>query len=119
MSKLLFRLRHVPEDEADEVRELLAEHNIEFYETGAGNWGISMPALWIHDESRFEEARALLETYQQERTQRMREEYAELVKLGQADSMLTSFRHHPMRFIAFSLLIAAVLYLSVSSFFSF
>lgn len=119
MSKLLFRLRHVPEDEADEVRELLSQHGIEFYETGAGNWGISMPALWMHGESRFEEARALLEAYQQERAQRMREEYEELVKLGQADSMLTSFRHHPLRFIAFSLLIAAVLYLSVSSFFSF
>jgi len=119
MSKLLFRLRHVPEDEADEVRELLAGHGIEFYETGAGNWGISMPALWMPDESRFEEARALLETYQQERAQRMREEYEEMIKLGQADSMLTSFRHHPMRFIAFSVLIAAVLYLSVSSFFSF
>lgn len=119
MSKLLFRLRHVPEDEADEVRELFTRHGIEFYETGAGNWGISMPALWIPDENRFEEARVLLEAYQQERTQRMREEYEALVKLGQADSMLTSFRHHPMRFIAFSLLIAAVLYLSVSSFFSF
>ena len=119
MSKLLFRLRHVPEDEADEVRELLNEHHIEFYETGAGNWGVSMPALWIHDESRFDEARALLEVYQQERTQRMRAEYEELVRFGQADSMLTSFRQHPLRFRAFSLLIAAVLYLSVSSFFSF
>ncbi|MES2606248.1 MAG: DUF6164 family protein [Pseudomonadota bacterium] len=119
MSRLLFRLRHVPEDEADEVRELLTQHEIEFYETGAGNWGISMPALWIHDENRFDEARTLLEAYQQERTQRMREEYEELVRLGQADSMLTSFRHHPVRFIAFSVLIAAVLYLSVSSFFSF
>ncbi|MEK7259999.1 MAG: DUF6164 family protein, partial [Pseudomonadota bacterium] len=29
MSKLLFRLRHVPDDEADEVRELLAGHGIE------------------------------------------------------------------------------------------
>ena len=119
MSKLLFRLRNVPDDEADEVRELLTQHSIEFYETGAGNWGISMPALWMRDESRFEEARAVLEAYQQERTQRMRDEYEELIKLGQADSMLTSFRHHPVRFIAFSLLIAAVLYLSISSFFSF
>ena len=51
----------------------------------------------MHDESRFEEARALLEAYQQERTQRMRDEYEELIKLGQADSMLTSFRHHQLR----------------------
>ena len=45
MSKLLFRLRNVPDDEADEVRELLTQHSIEFYETGAGNWGISMPRV--------------------------------------------------------------------------
>ena len=50
---------------------------------------------------------------------RKRAEYEEPVRFGQADSMLTSFRQHPLRFIAFSLLIAAVLYLSVSSFFSF
>ena len=45
MSKLLFRLRHVPEDEAEEVRALLEQNSIEFFETFAGNWGISLPAL--------------------------------------------------------------------------
>ena len=47
MSKLLFKMRHVPEDEAQEVRELLASNKIEFFETFAGNWGVSMPALWL------------------------------------------------------------------------
>ena len=40
-------MRHVPEDEAQEVRELLASNKIEFFETFAGNWGVSMPALWL------------------------------------------------------------------------
>ena len=119
MSKLLFRLRHVPDDEAEEVRQLLTEHNIDFYETSPGNWGISMPALWVHDDDRFDEARALLEGYQQERAQRIREEYEERVRQGDAESLLTAFSSNPLRFLFYSVLIAAVLYLSISSFFSF
>lgn len=53
MSKLLFKLRGVPDDEADEIRALLAEKQIEYYETSAGNWGISLPALWLQDDSRY------------------------------------------------------------------
>lgn len=119
MSRLLFRLRHVPDDEAEEVRQLLSEHNIEYYETSAGNWGISMPALWIHEDDRFEEARALLEVYQQERAQRIREEYSERVRQGEAESLFSSFTNNPLRFVFYSGLIAAILYLSISSFFSF
>ena len=39
MATLLFRLRHVPDDEADDVRALLEENGIDFYETTPGNWG--------------------------------------------------------------------------------
>ena len=38
----LFNLRGVPEDEAEDIRQLLDEHEIEFYETSAGNWGVSL-----------------------------------------------------------------------------
>ena len=48
MSKLLFRLRNVPDDEAEEVRQLLEEHGIETYETDAGNWGISLRSYRCH-----------------------------------------------------------------------
>ncbi len=78
MAKILFRLHGVPDDEADDVRELLANHGIDFYETSAGNWGVSMPAIWLINEDQFEKARALLDTYQNERTHRMRAEYARL-----------------------------------------
>lgn len=119
MSKLLFRLRHVPDDEAEEVRELLTEHDIAFYETSPGNWGISMPALWVHDDDRFDEARSLLEVYQRERAERIRAEYEERVRQGDGESLLTAFSSNPLRFVFYSVLIAAVLYLSISSFFSF
>jgi len=47
MSKILFRLNGVSDDEAEEVRELLASNNIDFYETSPGNWGVSMPAIGL------------------------------------------------------------------------
>ena len=75
MALLLFRLRNVPDDEADEVRHLLNENSIEFYETSAGNWGISMPAIWLRNDDDYDLAFSLLHQYQLSRSQRMRAEY--------------------------------------------
>jgi len=119
MAKLLFRLRHVPDDEADDVRALLEEQGIDYYETSPGNWGISMPALWLRDESQYEHAASLLTDYQQERARRMREEYLEQCRQGEAPTLLQSFKRQPGRFLFYAGLSAAVLYLSISSFFSF
>lgn len=119
MSKLLFRLRNVPEDEVDEVLLLLEENSIEVYETGAGNWGISMPALWVNDDSQYERARELLEHYQSARSHRIRGEYDAARRTGKPESLYTSFKEQPLRFVFYSILIAAVAYLSVSVFFSF
>ena len=67
MAKLLFGLNDVPEDEAEAVRVLLEQQQLDIYETDSGKWGISVAAIWLRDESRFEEARQLIEAYQQER----------------------------------------------------
>ncbi len=119
MATLLFRLRHVPDDEADEVRALLEENGIDYYETSPGNWGISMPALWVRDDAQHAQALALLMDYQQERTRRMREEYLEQCQRGEARTLLDSLRRQPGKFVFYTGLSAAILYLSVSSFFSF
>lgn len=117
MAKLLFKLRNVPEDELDDVLALLEENRIDFYETEPGNWGISLPALWIQDDSQFDAARALIEQYQAQRALRAREEYINLVQEGQADTWLDRFRRQPLRVVAYLALIALVLYLSTSTFF--
>ena len=52
-------MRHVPEDEAREVRELLASNKIEFFETFAGNWGVSMPALWLKKNEQYKDTYSL------------------------------------------------------------
>ena len=63
----VFRLRNVPDDEAEEIRNLLKHNHIDFYETPAGNWGISMPAIWLNDDDQLERAKELIKEYQQHR----------------------------------------------------
>ncbi len=118
MSKQIFRLRNVPDDEAEEIRLLLREHGIEFYETPGGNWGISMPALWLNDdnEHQAEEAKALIEQYQEERAGRMRREYEELRQQGKHRRLRDAFRERPLEFIFYLLIAAVIIYFSTKPF---
>lgn len=111
MPKLLFRLRGVPEDEADEIRALLTEKQIEYYETPAGNWGISLPALWLQDESRYLEAKELLDAYQTARSQRIRAEYARLKQAGVHKTLKDSFLEKPFTFLGYIFIVILLLYL--------
>lgn len=114
MSKILFRLNGVSDDEAEEVRELLASNNIDFYETSPGNWGVSMPAIWLRDASQFKQARSLLDDYQQERGIRIREEYTRLKKEGKHKTFADAIRQHPVRFTVHLALAMLVIYLSIT-----
>ena len=119
MSKLVFRLRNVPIDEAQDIRELLESNDIAYFETSAGNWGISLPAIWIHESERLEFARQLIDEYQSERAKRLRREYQLSAANGEAKTVWQSFKENPPRFIAFSVVIIVVLtiYLRVFVFF--
>ena len=116
MSLILFRLRGVPDDEADEIRELLRENEIDFYETGAGNWGISMPAIWLRDNKQSKQAKQLLQAYQEERTIRMKSEYAHLKEQGENRTLIDIFREDPLRMLLYVAAVAAILYFSVMPF---
>ncbi|SDY93229.1 DUF6164 family protein [Nitrosomonas sp. Nm33] len=111
MAKILFKLRNVPDDEAEEVRELLINHHIDYYETSAGNWGVSMPALWVKDDNQFREAKELLDAYQEARSIRIREEYVRLKREGKNKTVLDSMKKNPVLFIAYILIVLALLYL--------
>ena len=113
MSRLLFKMRHVPEDEAEDIRQLLGRHNIEFFETFAGNWSISVPALWLKHDEQFETARNLIDDYQNKRTNRIRNEFHETKTMWQA------FLESPTRFCIYIAAIAIVLYISLQFFISF
>jgi len=116
MGVLLFKLRHVPDDEAREVRQLLSEHDIDFYETSAGSWGVSMPAIWLHNDSKIAEARALLDTYQQQRLQKARAEYEQLKACGEQRTVLDLIIESPLKFILLLIALLFVLYISIMPF---
>lgn len=107
----------MPDDEAFEVRELLGEHDISFYETTAGNWGISMPAIWLNDDADYKKARVLLDSYQQDRALRMRAEYESARQRGEAETQLQVFLREPGKTISLLVIIVVFLYLSMTAFF--
>jgi hypothetical protein len=116
MPILLFRLNGVPDDEADDVRALLAEHQIDWYETDAGRWGFSIAAIWLRDDARVAEARDLIADYQRARETRVRSEYETLRAEGRDETLFERFRSAPVRFVIYLVLIAAIIYLMLLPF---
>lgn len=99
MSKLLMNLRNVPEDEADDVRTMLDEHRIAFYETRPSRWGISFGGIWVKDDADFGEAKRLMAEYQSKRQQRVRQEHAAAKDAGTAETFWTVVRTEPARVV--------------------
>jgi len=116
MAAKLFKLRNVPDDEAEEIRQLLQQHEIEFYETEAGGWGVSVPAIWIRDDSRLDEASALLDDYQQQRTAQARAEYRQLKQQGSHSTVADKVRQNPVQAILLLLAALFILYVSLAPF---
>lgn len=116
MAKLLFKLNGVPEDEAQDIRDLLDEHTIDYYETPAGRWGISLAAIWLRDETQWHWANELIDAYQHQRYQHAREEYDRLRAEGRLEGWLDRLRAQPIQMLVYLLAIAAVLYISILPF---
>ena len=106
MAILVFRLNDVPIAEADAVRELLTEHGLEFYETSAGNWGFSVAGIWLKNDNDKDQARSLIDNYQQH--------------LSFATDDVESFRHvalqQPLRVVIYLAIILFILYFSIAPF---
>lgn len=114
MTTRLLNLRHVTDEEADEVRSLLQRHGIAYYETRPSRWGISAGAIWIADRDRVSEARDLMATYQAQRTLRVRAEYEAARAAGEADTFATVLRRSPLRVLGLVAGVAVILALSLS-----
>ncbi len=117
MSKLLIKLRYAPDDEIEEIRSLLQEHRIDFYETQAGPWGISAPGIWLNDEREYDRAKALLDDYQKNRFREKRAEYERLRRAGQHRTFLQNLLEKPVQVVLYTLVAGLILYLSISPFF--
>ena len=110
------KLRGVPDDERVEIYDLFDEHGIDYYETSAGNWGISMPALWLRDHDQLSLARSLLDEYQAARYQQAREEYEMKCRYGQQRGWGDLIRDNPWRFVLYMGIVAGLIYISIVPF---
>ncbi len=112
MATLIFSLRNVPFDEAEDIRQLLHAHHLEFYETSAGNWGISTPAIWLVDEHDLTTAQELIATYQQEKSATQRALYEAEKRAGKQRRIVDIFIEQPLQFIIYICFSLLILYIS-------
>ncbi|OEY66175.1 DUF6164 family protein [Marinobacter sp. X15-166B] len=112
----LMNLRHVPEDEAEEIRALLHEHQVPFYETPPSRWGISMGGFWVHDDEQARRARALLVRYQEQRVAQQRELYAQELAAGRIAGFWRRLRHRPVSTLAVCLAILVMVLVTLLPF---
>ncbi|MCB1599174.1 MAG: DUF6164 family protein [Lysobacterales bacterium] len=113
MPKLLLNLRLATDDEAAETRELLDQHNVDWYETQPGFWGISAGGIWLRDLERAAEVKALLKQYQSERLTRVRAERAQEIREGRAPTFLSELKANPGRMLMQLLAVALLIGLTV------
>lgn len=113
MAKLFFSLRDVPADEANDVRQLLTEHQIEYYETSAGHWGFSTHAIWLNNNDDFPTAAQLLTDYQRQRYQQQHEIYQREKQAGTHKKFFDVVRQQPLQLLLYFGFSAFILYISV------
>jgi hypothetical protein len=116
MAKLIFKLRSVPDDEAEDIKNLLAENKIDFYESPAGNWGISLHGLWLNDETQCIQAKQLIDEYQLKRSQRIRLETQQKINDGEIETFFQRLLNRPVQFFTILAIILFILYLSIMPF---
>ena len=116
MAKLIFKLKSVSYDEADDIKNLLTENKIDFYESPAGNWGISMHALWLNDEAQYAQAKQLIDEYQVKRSQRIRLETQQKIDHGEHETFIQRLFNKPIQFFITLAIIIFILYFSIMPF---
>ena len=100
MAKLLLNLRNVDEDESRDVGELLDHNGIDWYRTEPSPWGISFGGIWLRERDDHPRAKALMDAYQRERSQRVRAEREAGLRDGSAETFGSLFRRRPLYVVA-------------------
>ncbi len=119
MPVMLYKLNGVPDDEANELRVLLDENGIDYYETSAGNWRISMAAIWLKNKDQYQQAKDILAAYQADREESARLQFKHLKAEGKIQSFMARVLQEPVRYSLYFLVITVVLYFSIIPFFYF
>lgn len=97
MAKLLLNLRHVPDDEADDVRGFLEENRIEYYLTPPSVFGISAGGIWLRNDADQPKAKRLMAEYQRARQARVRAEVMQAKAEGTAQTFADVVREQPLQ----------------------
>jgi len=117
MSYLIFKLNSVPEDEANEVRQLLDDADIPFYETDSGRWGLGYAAIWTKEKDILESAKNLIQEYQISRYKKVSEQHHKMEQAGEKISRFEFFLTSPIRFSLLIIFAGALAYFTVIPFF--
>ncbi|MFW5825261.1 MAG: DUF6164 family protein [Marinobacter sp.] len=112
----LMNLRHVPDDEADEIRALFEQHGVQYYETPPSFWGISMGGFWAHDSDEAARAKALLRDYQDSRQRRQRQVWERALREGKGTGVWHQFLRKPVTVVAALLALVFILGVSLAPF---
>ena len=107
--RLLLNLRHVPDDEVEEVLALLETHGIEHYLTPAGPFGISAGGIWLRHDEDCVRARAVFDDYQKDRAMRAHRDRQEEKERGEQDTLASMWRRRPWHVTAMVILSLVIL----------
>lgn len=118
MTKLLFNLHGVPDDEIQDVRELCETHDFSVYETEVGRWGIGLAAIWLKEEDQLAAAKLVLDEYQKTRYEDAQEDRARIQGLSLSEGLYVKFKQDPNQFVLTFLGLAVVLGLTLYPFLS-
>jgi len=66
MTKKLFSYPQDSEEEAEGLRALLQQHNIDYYETPGNKWTYTQASIWIKDDDQFFQAEEILQKHMEE-----------------------------------------------------
>ncbi len=116
MPELLFNLKNVPEDEYQEVCELLQENDIHYYQTHKGFWGLGTEAIWLKSDEQLMDAKTLLHGYMVERQKKAQENHQTDIEQGNVRTLFSTFKDQPMMFVLYTLAILVLVILTVSPF---
>ena len=108
MSVMLFKLRGAEEDEADDIRTLLDEHNIDYYETSNGAWGLGFAAIWLHSDEMYVQAKKLIDDYQVQRAAQAQEVYHQLCLEGKQPTWWDAIKTRPIQ-VLFTLIAVVIM----------
>lgn len=97
MSKLLLNLRLVLDDEIEDVRAMLDDARVDYYETQPSRWGISHGGIWLNNDDDLPKAKRLMAEYQAKRQANARAEHETAQREGTAQTFKDVLREEPGR----------------------